>query len=220
MTIALTRPDGVHILTRATLLQLADDELLRVFAAGLIPNALAQIEAPDRATRTLAHTLHHVEPQTVPLVLALLVLDAEVSGVIGETRRMLPLAGFLAYRADLSSEKFTFDMIRLPPLNPDGHYLLNGAADFSCAVRLDLHPRLKVAGHVRVAISSSTHSPQRLQDTEHRLDRQAPAAELIVVAVAAGSQELSTPLTQAQQSSLIETIGGVGSVDISSNMSF
>lgn len=206
MTIALTRPDGVHILTGATLLQLADDEVLRVFAAGLIPNALARIEAPDRAAWTLAHTLHHVEPQTVPLFLALLVLDAEVSGVINETRRVLPLPGFLTYRAGLSPDKFTFDMVRLPPLNPDGHYLLNGAADFSCAVRLDLHPRLKVAGHVRVAISSSRHSPQRLQDTEHRLDRQVPAAELIAAAVATASRELSTPLTETQQRTLIETI--------------
>jgi hypothetical protein len=207
MTIALTRPDGVHILTKTPLLQLADDEVLRVFAAGLIPNALAQIEAPAQVAWTLAHTLHHVEPQIYPLLLALLVLDAEVSGVIGETRRVLPLPGFLAYRADLSSEKFTFDMVRLPPLNPDGHYLLNRAADFSCAIRLDLHPRLKVAGHVRVAISSSTHSPQRLPATEHRLDRQRLTAELIAVAVAASSRELSTPFTEAQQNSLIETIG-------------
>jgi hypothetical protein len=210
MTIALTRPDGIHILTRATLLQLADDEVLRVFAAGLLPNALAHIDASDQATWTLAHTLHQVEPQTYPLLLTLLVLDAEVSGVIDETRRVLSLPGFLTYRAGLSPEQFTFDMVRLPPLNPDGHYILNVAADFSCAIRLDLHPRLKVAGHVRVAISSSMHGPQRLQAAEHRLDRQLLAAELIAAAVAAGSRELSTPLTQAQQNRLIETIDKVG----------
>jgi hypothetical protein len=45
-----------------------------------------------------------------------------------------------------------------------------------------------------------------LQATEHRLDRQVPTAELIATAVTAGSRELSTPLTEAQQNRLIETI--------------
>jgi hypothetical protein len=186
--VTLTRSDGLHILTKATLPQLTGDQALGSFAEGLLLTALGQTHLPGRDGEwTLAEALHHRGPQTNPLLTALLVLDAEVSAVVDDERRVFPLPGFLSYRANLPPDKFPLDTMRLPPLNPDGHYRLTVADDGFClAIRLDLHPTLKVAGHVRVAISGPTRSPTRLQAMEQRLDRQVLTAELIEAAIAGG----------------------------------
>ncbi len=200
----LSLPDGLHILARTPLSQLAEDETLLNFADGLILEALAHTTLPDGLAWTLTGALYHPGPQTNPLMVALLVLDAELRAVIDEEQRILPLPGFLTYRASLFPDKFPCDTLRLPPLNQDGHYLLSLTDDGFCfAVRLDLHPELKVAGHVRIAVSSPTRSPLRLQATEYRLDRQVLNRGLIEAAVTAGSEELLVPLTKAEQARLI-----------------
>ena len=127
--------------------------------------------------------------------------------MIDDEPRVFPLPGFLSYRARLPLEKFPLNTMRLPPLNPDGHYWLKtGLNSFCCAVRLDLHPGQKVAGHVRLAVSSSTRQPARLPAAEHRLDRHILQADLIEEAVLAGSRALAEPLTDAERVALLDAL--------------
>lgn len=208
--VTLVRSDGLHILSKATLAQLADDKTLRDFAAGLVPQALRQAGLFNDASRSLAGALYDTGLQTRPLFVALLALDAEVRAVVDDTRRALPLPGFLTYRPRLSPDKFPLDTVRLPPLNPDGHYILAATGDGFCfAIRLDLHPRLKVAGHVRMAVSSPNHAPFRLQTMEHRLERQVLSRELIELTVLNPAEELTPPLSAAGKDRLIEVLRGL-----------
>lgn len=209
MQITLNRPDGLHILARATVSQLTQAQALLMFANGLIATALKECNL--NAGWTLAGALHHVgTPAAHPLLTALLALDAEVSAVIEDATRVWPLPGFLSYRSRLPLDKYPLSTLRLPPLNAGGHYLLDSAAAGQyLAARIDLHPRLKVAGHVRLAAGGSTRIPQRLIAAEHRLDRQMLDEALIEAAVAAGSGALAPPLSDAEQSKLIEMLQGL-----------
>ncbi len=202
--ITLTRPTGLHILTSATLAQLAADEALLKFAGGLLPIALSQTELPGDIT--LATLLHQTStPQIYPVWVALLALDAELSAIVDDKQRVFPLSAFLSYQTHLPPDKLSFNLLRLPPLNPDGHYHLTIAENGYCfAVRLDLHPRLKVTGHVRLALSSPTRFPIRLEAAEHRLNRQILSPTLIDTAIIAGSKALSVPLTDAEMAGLVE----------------
>jgi CO/xanthine dehydrogenase FAD-binding subunit len=188
---------------------MAQEEALLAFADGLVPAAIGHVKLPGD-TWSLASALHHPGLQVNPLVTALLVLDAEVTTVIDDRARVFPLPGFLTYRPSLSLDRISLSTLRLPPLNPDGHYLLSiDDDDFCFALRLDLHPGLKVAGHVRLAVAGSDRLPQRLQATEHRLERQVFEAELIEAAVAAGSEELSPPLTHLERVKLVTALAGL-----------
>lgn len=214
MSAVLTRPDGLYISTQATWAQLAANEVLHSFANGLIPMALNG----HPVAWTLAEVLHHSGPQVNPLLTALLVLDTEVNAVVDDKQPVFPLPGFLTYRSTLSLEKFPLQAIRVPPLNPDGHYLLSIANDGFCfALRLDLHPRLKVAGHVRLAASSPTRFPVRLQAIEYRLERQSLSKKLIQTAVTAGGETLSVPLTAEERFRLVETLQGLLDASSSQN---
>ena len=83
MQITLTRPDGLHILTRATLQRLAEDNTIRIFAEGLLLQALTELLLTDQATWSLAEALHHVDSTRInALLTVLLVLDAEVNAVL------------------------------------------------------------------------------------------------------------------------------------------
>jgi CO/xanthine dehydrogenase FAD-binding subunit len=193
------RIDGLYISTHATWPQLAADETLHHFANGLIPMALHH----KNTSSTLAELLHHTGPQTYPLLTALLVLDAEVNAVVDDKEPAFPLAGFLTYRAKLSPEKFPLDTVRVPPLTPNGHYFLTIANDGFCtAFRLDLHPHLNVAGHVRIAVSSPTRAPTRLSALEFRLERQTLTPDFIETAIAVAVADLQKPLTQSEQTHL------------------
>jgi hypothetical protein len=206
MSAILTRPDGLYISTHATWPQLATDENLRHFANGLIPMALYD----EDPLWTLAEVLHHTGPQTYPLLTALLILDAEVNAIVDDKQPVFPLPGFLTYRSKLSLDKFPLKAIRLPPINPNGHYSLTTAnGGFCTAVRMDLHSRLKIAGHVRIAISSPTRSPTRLQAIEQRLEGQVLTKELIQAAVAATDEDLLKPLTKMEQIRLAEVLQGL-----------
>lgn len=211
MPVTLTRPNGVHILTKATLQQLIDHETVTLFAGGLLLNALAEINPAERTTLTLAAALHDADNlQLNALFTALLLLDAEVNTIVDDETRVFPLPGFLSYRANLPPHKFPLNTLRLPPLNPDGHYLLTMlGAGYYLGVRLDLHPDLKVAGHVRVALARPGHLPQRLNIAEHRLDRQQPEDALIYAAIAAETTEGPSPLTDIEQTRLFDMLKGL-----------
>ncbi len=204
--VSLIRPDGLRLLAEATLAQLAEDTTLSDFANGLVRQALGHLPPPQATHWTLARALHHPGPETGPLLTALLVLDAEVDAVVDGETRVFPLPGFLTYRGRMPLAEFPLNTLRLPPLNPDGRYQLALAGDGCCyALRLDLHPRLKVAGHVRLAVSSPTRQPARLRAVEHRLERQELTAALIVDAV----QTEDEGLTPEQQSRLVEILRAI-----------
>jgi hypothetical protein len=66
------------------------------------------------------------------------------------------------------------------------------------ALRLDLHPIERLAGHVRVVLSRPGHLPQRLTSIEARLERQVLSEALIETAVKAEEQTL----TEEEQAAL------------------
>ncbi|MCL4300079.1 MAG: hypothetical protein KJ077_30375, partial [Anaerolineae bacterium] len=74
------------------------------------------------------------------------------------------------------------------------------------AVRLDLHERLRVAGHVRLALSSPARPPLRLRAVEERLERQVMSGDLIEAVVAGGDEDLTVPLTPMEQAALVEAL--------------
>lgn len=213
MQITLNRADGLHILSKATLQQLLNDEALRLFADGLIPQALSAADNATIAQWTITEALHQDDfSQIKALITVLLALDAEVNAVVDDENRVWPLPGYLSYRSRLPIDKYPLNTLRLPPLNPDGHYHFR-AIDEShyFAVRMDIHPKLKVAGHIRIAISSSTRPPERILAVEHRLDRQKLTKEVIETAVIAGNQAILAPLTQKEQVKLVEVLMGISS---------
>jgi hypothetical protein len=206
MQVILDRPDGLHILTSATLQQLVNSETLLKFAGGFVPLALSYIvDAGIDPAWTLVETLQYPGPETYPLLTALLALDAELNTISDNHVRSFSISTFLAYRSRLS--QVTLDTLRLPPLNAGGRYTLGLTSNSFCwAVRLDLHPRLLVAGHVRIAISSPARLSLRLRAAEERLERQVVEEERLQIAVTVGSAELPVPLTGPEKARLIETI--------------
>lgn len=187
MSITLVRPDGLHITTKATLNQLANDENLQAFADGLIPRILSHFDLTGEPSLTLAEALHQTgSPAIDALLTGLLVLDAEVNAVIDDETRVFPLPGFLTYRARLPLDQFPLNLMRLPPLNAGGHYRFAASEPYYMTVRLDLHPELMVTGHVRLAVAGPNQPPQRLSLIEARLDRKELDADLIEAALALG----------------------------------
>lgn len=208
MEIVLSRPDGLHLPIQATLQELRDDETLSQFAHGLIPQALGEAGLTDEASWRLAEALHqHHSPKMKALLSALLVLDAELHLTIGDKNRVLSLAGFLSYHSQLQLERFPPATLRLPPLNPDGHYVFAVVEqDHYLAVRMDIHPRLWVAGHVRIASGSPSRPAQRLLAAEERLDRQVLEEELVEIAVAAANGELPVSLSEPEKTKLAQIL--------------
>lgn len=204
--VALLRPGGLYILTSASLPQLAADSTVADFAGGLLVKALRHTNLPGHSLPTLARALHHSGPEANPLLLSLLVLDADVQAVVDDESRVFPLPGFLSYRSRLLPDRVSLTTVRLPPLNPDGHYGLEAWGDFWGAFRVDVHPVLKVAGHVRLAAGSSTRPPARLLAAEHRLERQILTTGLVETAVAAGSAGLEAGLSPAEQAVLVKLL--------------
>jgi len=178
-----TQPDGIHIDAGASLAQLAVDDTLRTFAGGLLAAALPT--ATVNPEESLAGALHRADAAFDGPLTALLALDAEVQAVVNGDVRVFPLPGFLSYRAQLPPARFPLSAVRLPPLNPDGHYFFSHPAPGQfVALRLDIHPTLRVTGHVRVAVSGPERSPVRLQAVEHRLERHTLDTALVESALA------------------------------------
>lgn len=187
------QPDGLHLSAGATLPQLAADETLATFADGLLVKTLNEADPAQLPALTLAEALHLLEPAPVrSLLTALLALDAEVRLEVEAQGRILPLPGFLSYCSRLPLADFPLSAVRLPPLNPDGHYLFSTLnPDRFMVLRLDLHPVERLAGHVRVALSRPGQLPQRLTSIEARLERQVLSEALIEVAVKAEEPALT-----------------------------
>lgn len=207
MQIVQIRPDGLYLQPGATLQQLAEDETLASFAGGLLPKALEQAGLAEDQAASLEEALHHSEvaPERA-LVTALLALDAELKLTVGDKLRLLPLPGFLSYRSRLPLANFPLDTVRLPPLNAGGYYLLaRTETEGFVAVRLDVHPKEKLAGHVRVVVSRPGVPPQRLLPVEHRLERQVLSKSLIQEAIRVGQESLA-PLEEAELSRLLESV--------------
>ena len=204
MQVTLSRPNGLHILMKANLKQLVEDKTLSIFADGLVLQAIEKIEPSTRASLTLAEAVHQTElPQINALLCALLALDAEVNAVLEEETLVWPLPAFLSYRANLPLSKYPLNLLRLPPLNHGGHYLLSSSdEDRHLVARMDIHPHLKVMGHVRIATVSPTQYPHRLLALEHRLDRQELDEEIIEAAIIAEEKEKSATFTEVERAEL------------------
>ncbi len=199
-------PDGLRIEASANLSHLATDELCAEFAEGLLVTALAHTPF----TGSLAEALHVPHIHTNALLTTLLVLDADVEALAVNKRRVFPLPAFLSYRPTLTPDKFPLTGVRLPPLNPDGHYRLRAVADDAfVAARLDLHPRLNVMGHVRLAVSGPTRPPTRLQAAEHRLDRQVLSPYLIEAALTTTNEAVTPPLSNAEWAAVADILRGL-----------
>jgi hypothetical protein len=209
MSISLNQPDGLHLPTSATLAQLLEDEPLHDFANGLLHAALRQTCHLLSATcrlMTLAQALHHPGPEIYPMLTALLALDAEVRATLGDEVRVMPLPGFLSYRASLPPDKVPLHAVRLPRLNQGGHYrFVEFATGEFAAVRFDLHPELHLAGHMRLVLSSPTRFPVRLFAAEERLDRKVLTEQIIEEAMDSVSIATSPPLTLPQKAGLVQT---------------
>lgn len=197
MPITLARPDGLYLTTQAPLAEVLKDEIIGEFADGLLGRAVAGLALGELSHLSLAETLHLTGSAPVDALLtALLVLDAEVKAVVQEETRVFPLPGFLSYRERLPLATFPLSLLRLPPLNPGGHYHFSTlGVHHYLAVRLDLHAESKAAGHVRLAVASLFNSPQRIKPVEERLDRHFLTEAHIDRAIAAGA-DLLTDLEQ------------------------
>ncbi len=201
------QPDGLHLSLEATPAQLAADPTLRELAAGLLAAALASLPKAW-ANLPLADLVRHPGPEVNGLLAALLVLDAALITGTGRERRAVPLPGFLSYRHRLAPDNFSPHTLRLPPLNQDGHYMFNEIEDKDfLAVRFDRHPRLRVAGHVRIAAGGQSRAPQRLTAIEQRLDHQTLDTATINATLSAGNAGASAPLSAAALVRLAELLG-------------
>ncbi len=154
-----TKPDGLYLPAGVPLAQLLADDLLREFADGLLPRAVAATLPAGEQNVSLTELLFSRDSAFDGVLAALLALDAEVIATVAGDRRVWPLPGFLSYRSRLAAHPP--EAVRLPPLNLDGHYLLTTDGDGALLLRFDMHPRRRVLGHIRVVIAAET-PPQRM----------------------------------------------------------
>jgi hypothetical protein len=195
------RPNGLVIDTSAPLRQLISDEALQQFAAGLLVTAITESVAAEHHHHTLHNALKQTDDTFNGLLVAALALDAELKSIIDDDVRVFALAGFLSYRDRLSN--VPLPTLQLPPLNPDGHYIFAVVDQISyLAVRLDFHPELGVAGHVRIALGGVNRQPLRLRAIEGRLERQVLTAARISTAVGTAESALNPPLSPAERERL------------------
>lgn len=201
MELVQVKNDGLHLAPEATWQQLAHETSLQKFANGLLVEAIPN-NVEGNGTAVLADALKLAQAAYQPFLTALLVFEAEIQTRFDGEARSLPLTTFLAYRQKLTHNNLTLNSVRLPPLNLDGHYLLDSTAERTVVVRLDIHPELGVAGHVRIAVSGPHRPPTRLIETEKRLTWQPLTFELIDEAIQRGDATLEPPLTDYERATL------------------
>lgn len=204
MEISIMQADGLHLNAQATWLNLMDDEPLAAFADGLLKAGLAPLQSLG-ASVSLGEMLHHIEAETNPLWVVLLALDAEITAIVQTKRRAMPVPAFVSYRARMPLDTHPLSTVRLPPLNPDGHYHLRSDTDVWVALRYDQHPQKRVLGHVRVALSAESRAPLRLHATEDHLERKTPTPARLREAVQMGGQEASL---SADEAAAVESVLG------------
>ena len=179
-----TKPDGLHVAAAASLRHLLADELFWNFADGLLSRVAAATLPDSGLDYPLCDLLYHQDTAYNGFLAALLALDAEVIATVNAERSVWPLPGFLSYRTQLAEHPL--DAVRLPPLNPDGHYLFTAIHGKTLIVRFDIHLDLRIMGHVRIAIGGTAIKPSRLQLIEHRLERTQLTGQLLAEIETAG----------------------------------
>lgn len=207
MSVTIIRPDGLQIGTSATLNELIANQELQQFADGVVVNAITEGVAANYHVQTMGELLHRQSPAGHGLLTALLILDAEINAVVNDETRVFPLAAFLNYRTRL--REVPIATIRCPPLNKGGHYFFSVIEENNyLAIRLDIHPTLRVAGHVRIATGGNHRLPQRLRQVEHRLDRQVLRHAQLEAALASKNlQQVIPPLSTTERGRLVALLG-------------
>jgi carbon-monoxide dehydrogenase medium subunit len=177
----------VRIGAAVTHQQLVESEQLRTSALRVISETAQAMSGLNIRNRATIGGAIVTADAASPLVTALLACDAEVviAGAKDKTKqaddprdfwKVLPLAGFLAYRRQILDEGTLITEVRMPLPSPDtrSHYarVARTPRDYPivCAVAA-FAMKDGIAGHVRIAIGGVAATPTRLSRLEFGLEK-------------------------------------------------
>jgi carbon-monoxide dehydrogenase medium subunit len=177
----------VRIGAAVTHQQLVESEQLRTSALRVISETAQAMSGLNIRNRATIGGAIVTADAASPLVTALLACDAEVviAGAKDKTKqaddprdfwKVLPLAGFLAYRRQILDEGTLITEVRMPLPSPDtrSHYarVARTLRDYPivCAVAA-FAMKDGIAGHVRIAIGGVAATPIRLSRLEFGLEK-------------------------------------------------
>ncbi len=177
----------VRIGAAVTHQQLVESEQLRTSALRVISETAQAMSGLNIRNRATIGGAIVTADAASPLVTALLACDAEVviAGAKDKTKqaddprdfwKVLPLAGFLAYRRQILDEGTLITEVRMPLPSPDtrSHYarVARTPRDYPivCAVAA-FAMKDGIAGHVRIAIGGVAATPIRLSQLEFGLEK-------------------------------------------------
>ncbi len=177
----------VRIGAAVTHQQLVESEQLRASALRVISETAQAMSGLNIRNRATIGGAIVTADAASPLVTALLACDAEVAiaGAKDKTKqaddprdfwKVLPLAGFLAYRRQILDEGTLITEVRMPLPSPDtrSHYarVARTPRDYPivCAVAA-FAMKDGIAGHVRIAIGGVAATPIRLSRLEFGLEK-------------------------------------------------
>ncbi len=177
----------VRIGAAVTHQQLVESEQLRTSALRVISETAQAMSGLNIRNRATIGGAIVTADAASPLVTALLACDAEVviAGAKDKTKqaddpsdfwKVLPLAGFLAYRRQILDEGTLITEVRMPLPSPDtrSHYarVARTPRDYPivCAVAA-FAMKDGIAGHVRVAVGGVAATPIRLSRLEFGLEK-------------------------------------------------
>jgi carbon-monoxide dehydrogenase medium subunit len=177
----------VRIGAAVTHQQLVESEQLRTSALRVISETAQAMSGLNIRNRATIGGAIITADAASPLVTALLACDAEVviAGAKDKTKqaddprdfwKVLPLAGFLAYRRQILDEGTLITEVRMPLPSPDtrSHYarVARTPRDYPivCAVAA-FAMKDGIAGHVRIAIGGVAATPIRLSRLEFGLEK-------------------------------------------------
>ena len=169
-----------------TLQQLIDTPDMRTFSSGVLSEASRAVAARNlRNAATIGGTAASAAGDD-PLLTALLALDAKLN-VYAPESRLIPLAGFLAYRERLLDDGALITEVRIPLLiGPLGAaYAAVGRTPrdrpIVCAVAR-MESAAGVASNVRLALGGVAPIPVRANAAEQTLERKPLSDERIATA--------------------------------------
>ncbi|MBO9344169.1 MAG: FAD binding domain-containing protein [Chloroflexi bacterium] len=177
----------VRIGAAVTHQQLVESEQLRTSALRVISETAQAMSGLNIRNRATIGGAIVTADAASPLVTALLACDAEVviAGAKDKTKqaddpsdfwKVLPLAGFLAYRRQILDEGTLITEVRMPLPSPDtrSHYarVARTPRDYPivCAVAA-FAMKDGIAGHVRIAVGGVAATPIRLSRLEFGLEK-------------------------------------------------
>ncbi len=177
----------VRIGAAVTHQQLVESEQLRTSALRVISETAQAMSGLNIRNRATIGGAIVTADAASPLVTALLACDAEVviAGAKDKTKqvddpsdfwKVLPLAGFLAYRRQILDEGTLITEVRMPLPSPDtrSHYarVARTPRDYPivCAVAA-FAVKDGIAGHVRIAVGGVAATPIRLSRLEFGLEK-------------------------------------------------